>query len=226
MSEKERGNIVIKEIPHVSDEIMERFRVHEVAKISDGFAKYGTLRPEIKPLRDGMHMCGQAVTVKCAPGDLSALELAAEAIVPGNVVVVAAGEQDNIAFADEYIGKLLKAKGAAGLVVDGAVRDESALVENGMPVYARCTNNKRYNGQGEVSINIPVNCGGLVVNPGDIIVGDDDGVVAVPYYDAERALALADKKVAGEERLQGIIDGGARFTDLAKCDDKIAVWRE
>lgn len=226
MNLTQKENVIVKEIPHVSSELLERFKEHEVAKISDGFAKYGTLRPEIKPLQEGMHMHGQAVTVKCAPGDFSALEKAAEVIQPGNVVVVDAGEQDSFAFAGEYIICLLKAKGAGGLVVDGAIRDKTAMIESGVPVYARSVNAARYCHEDAVEINVPINCGGLVVYPGDIIVGDDDGVIAVPSYDAERALALADKKVAGEERLQGIIDGGARFTDLAKCDDKIAVWRE
>ena len=206
--------------------LVERFRMHDVAKISDAMAKYGTFKSCVKPLEDSMRICGTAVTVQCEKGDWKALERAAERVGKGEVMVVDAGGFESVCVCGIELVDKLSAAGAAGLVVNGAVRDRLAIIKSGFPVFARTTCNVKTEVGKAVKVNVPINGAGLVVYPGDLIVGDDDGVVAVPYYDFERVLKLTDAKLEHELANQAKIRAGAVMTVLYGCEAKIDKWRE
>lgn len=226
MSNSGCGIVIHPSIPRGDAALVARFQEHDVAKISDSMAKYGSFHSIIKPLRDGMRVCGFAQTVQCVPGDMHALDNVLDLIQPGDVVVVDACGHETLAVAGAEICEKLARAHAGGLVVNGTVRDRLAIFACGLPVFARNVSAKCLFTKSAVSVNVPVDGGGLVVYPGDLIVGDDDGVVAVPYYDLERVIGLTDAKLAKELSNQAKINAGAVMTELYGCEAKIDKWRE
>ena len=214
------------DIPRPRQEIIEQFREHDVAKISDSMAKYGSLHSAIKPLQDGMRICGVCHTLGCVPGDMHAAKQVLGLIKAGDVVVIDAWGHEKLAVADAKFCQKLRAAGAGGLIVNGAIRDKRAILESGFPVFARAVSSRRYFGEDDFEINRPINGGGLVVYPGDLIVGDDDGVVAVPHYDLARVLVLTQAKLEKELSNQAKINEGAVMTVLYGCEAKIDKWRD
>ncbi len=220
-------NDVMKLHPVQNDlDIVEAFRQYDVAKISDAMAKYGTLQAAIKPLRDTMRLCGHAVTVKTEPGDYGAPMRAVAAVQKGDVLLIdASGRETAAACGIELVQALIEAR-AEGLVVNGAVRDRLAILESGFPVFCRAVCSRKLNVREPAAINVPVNGGALVVYPGDLIVGDSDGVVSVPFYDLPRVLALSQAKLEHELSNQSKINAGAVMTVLYGVEPKIEKWRE
>jgi regulator of RNase E activity RraA len=117
-------------------------------------------------------------------------------------------------------------RGVAGVVVDGAARDVRGLRELGFPTFCSGVTPRIFGSQGPGAINIPIACGGVPVNPGDIVLGDDDGVVVVPRDDAERVLALTEEHLLGElERLERV-NRGMRLTDVQNLGPRLELWVE
>lgn len=148
--------------------------------ISDALGKLGAMHHEMKPIAAGMRLCGPAQTYW--GDDLTARKLAFEMMRPGDVLVVAGGSRDYASFGD-FSATILKGRGAAGTVIDGAARDVEGILRLGLPVFARSITprNRHYPaGPEHCAINVPVACAGVIVNPGDVVVGDADGVVVVP----------------------------------------------
>jgi regulator of RNase E activity RraA len=163
----------------------------------------------LDPMHRGDHMVGVALTVRVCPGDNLMVHKAIDMAQPGDVIVVAAGGDLSQAIIGEIMSTLAAKRGCAGMVIDGAIRDSGALATSKFPVYARgVTHRGPYkNGPGE--INVPVSIGGMVVNPGDIIVGDDDGVVALGQDIAAIVLKAAKAKAKDEDAmLKAIRKGG------------------
>jgi RraA family protein len=162
----------------------------------------------LNPMHRGDHMVGVALTVRVAPGDNLMVHKAIDIAQPGDVIVVDAGGDLSQAIIGEIMSTLAAKRGVAGMVIDGAIRDSGALAAARFPVYARgVTHRGPYkNGPGE--INVPVSIGGMVVCPGDIMVGDEDGVVAVPVDIAPIVLKAAKAKAKEEDAvLKGIRKG-------------------
>lgn len=156
--------------------------------ISDALGKLGTMYHDVKPIAPGMRLCGPALTFW--GDDWDAKRHAYEMTRPGDVLVIAGGSKDLASFGD-FSATVLLAHGAAGAVIDGATRDADGITRLGLPVFARAITmrNRHYpTGPENCAINVPVACAGAIVNPGDIVVGDSDGVVVVPR---EVALDLA-----------------------------------
>ena len=218
--------IVNEQIKRPDPKLLEGFRRHEVAKVGDAMAANGIMHHAIKPLAAGMRLCGPAVTVLTRAGDALFIQKSADVAQAGDVIVCDAGGGLEAAVIGERIGFYMQMRGIAGFLVDGAVRDKPGLVELGFATFARAVTPCIYGSMGPGAINVPIQCGGVPVNPGDIILGDDDGVVVVPGDDAARVLALADEHLTGElERLERM-KRGETLTDIFRCDEKIARWRE
>lgn len=148
----------------------------------------------------GRSMIGTAFTVRTAPGNNQIVYEALERVSPGQVIVVDGGGDVSRALIGEIMVSLATLRGAAGLVIDGAVRDVAALAFADLPVFARaaCLRGPYKGGPGE--LDVPVSIAGMVVKPGDIVIGDADGVVAFPFEDGSRVLdaALAQQKREAE----------------------------
>ena len=152
----------------------------------------------LRPMHRGGKLCGPAFTVKVAPGDNLMVHKAIDTAAPGDVIVVDAGGEVTYAIVGDIMSSHAEKRGVAGFVIYGAIRDSAEIGSRRFPVYAcGVTHRGPYkNGPGEINATIAL--GGMVVHPGDIIVGDADGVVAVPLAHAEEILALAKAQLAKE----------------------------
>ena len=172
--------------PH--SKIMEQYRLFPTPDISDQLNRLYTMTWEIKNLTNEQPFVGPACTVKVYPGDNLFVHKALDVVQPGDVLVIDAGGATTNAVLGDLIANKAKARGVIGIVIDGLLRDLPGVKETGLPVYARGVTpiGPLHRGPGE--LNYPVSCGGIVVNPGDIIVADPVGVVVVRQDFAEEIL--------------------------------------
>jgi RraA family protein len=168
------------------------------AHLSDNMNRLHSVAAEIRPFHKRGKLVGTALTVKVAPGDNLMVHKAIDIARPGDVIVVDAGGITTQAIIGEIMSNLAESRGAAGMVIDGSIRDVDAIGASTFPIYAcGVTHRGPYkNGPGE--INVPVVIGGMVVNPGDIIVGDEDGLVVLPQAIAPGVVKLAKIQAAKE----------------------------
>ena len=166
-------------VPKPAPELIEAFRGASTSIISDNLARLpGAVG--LRPFHKGGPLVGVAVTVRTRPGDNLAIHMALELVGPGNVIVVDGGGDESRALVGEIMLNIAKYRGAAGYVIDGAVRDAGALAQSDFPIYARTAIHRGPYKNGPGEINVPVSVGGSVIAPGDIVVGDEDGIVAFP----------------------------------------------
>lgn len=203
-----------------TDEQLDRFRRLPSANVGDAMHRLGVMDASIKTVWDGATIVGSAYTVWTRPGDNLALHEALKHVQPGDVMVVNGGGDLTRALLGELIGGKAKVKGVVGFVIDGAVRDATGLEEYAMPVYARAVTPAGPYKDGPFAIATSVAVGGVVVNPGDIIVADEDGVVVVPLAMADTVAELAEAKHESELAIRRGIDadlgaGTAPDSDLS-----------
>ena len=186
--------------------LLDGFRKAAVAVISDNMNRlHGT--QSLKPFGEA-RLIGTAVTVKTRPGDNMALHKAYEFLRPGDVLVVDGGGYLGQALVGEIMMSRARAMGVAGFVIDGAIRDVAAFAEAGFACFARGVTHRGPYKSGPGEINVPVSIDGMVVMPGDIIIGDEDGLVAFDRAVADDLLALVHQQEAREAKaLAGIAAG-------------------
>jgi RraA family protein len=199
--------------------LLENFRGVPIANVSDVMFRMTAGGPTLRPMHGGGSLVGPALTVKTRPGDNLMIHKAIDIAEPGDVIVVdAGGDLTNALIGELMVAHAIK-RGVAGFVINGSIRDAAALRAGRLPVFAAgVTHRGPYkNGPGE--INLPIAIAGMVVVPGDIILGDDDGVVCVPFDDAETVLAAAKAKHLAEEAQMAAILAGtsdrSSYTDAA-----------
>jgi regulator of RNase E activity RraA len=188
--------------------IVEKFKAIAVANISDSMSRMVHGGPRLRPMHAGGVLCGVALTVKARPGDNLMVHAALNRVKPGDVIVVDAGGDLTNAILGELMLSHAQQVGCAGVIVNGAVRDFGWIKANSFPVFAAgVTHRGPYkSGPGEVNCTIAID--GMVIEPGDLIVGDDDGFVCVPYDLTEKVFAAADKKQQGEAKTMVAIKAG------------------
>jgi regulator of RNase E activity RraA len=187
--------------------VLDKFRQAAVAVISDNMNRlHGT--QSLKPFHREGRLIGTAVTVKTRPGDNMALHRSYEFLRPGDVLVVDGGGYLGQALVGEIMMSRARAMGVAGFVIDGAIRDVAAFAEAGFACFARGVTHRGPYKSGPGEINVPVSIDGMVVMPGDIIIGDEDGLVAFDRAAADDLLALVRAQEAREAKaLAGIAAG-------------------
>ena len=171
--------------PTVSDALLARFQGFQVANVSDAMSRT-TGTSALKPFhRRSGAMAGRALTVRTRPGDNLMVHHAIDTCEPGDVLVVDAGGVGPNAIIGEIMLALLIARGAAGIVIDGLIRDSDTIGQHSLPVYARGVSHRGPYKDGPGELHVPVSIDGMVVRPGDIVIGDGDGLLAVPPAEAE-----------------------------------------
>ncbi|WP_412508794.1 RraA family protein [Roseovarius sp. SYSU LYC5161] len=188
-------------------ELMACFRGCAVANISDNLERAKGARG-LRPFHRQGTMAGRALTVRTSAGDNAWIYRAFEILQPGDVLVIDGGGYPDRALIGEIMSKIAEAKGAVGMVLDGAIRDVDAIGAEDFPVFARAVSHLGPYKNGPGALNEPVSIGGMVVTPGDIIVGDADGLVAFgPESAKDLLLATQAQQRKEEEILSSIADG-------------------
>jgi regulator of RNase E activity RraA len=194
----------------VTREILAAFAACPVATISDNLDRSVGARG-LRMMSRSQRMVGTAFTVKTAPGDNAWIHRALDVISPGDILVVDGGGYEDRALIGEIMMRIAQARGAAGWVIDGAIRDLDVIAPGNFPVFARSTTHLGPYKNGPGALQVSVSIGGMVVHPGDVVVGDIDGVVAFRPETAADLLAAAEKQIAKEETiLRQIADGTYR----------------
>jgi 4-hydroxy-4-methyl-2-oxoglutarate aldolase len=205
---------IIKSIPIVDKQLIDAFSSQASATVHEAMGKRGALNASIKPIAKGMKTCGRAFTVKCHAADNLMLIKAVNMAQAGDVIIADMGRIENAGPFGEVLAVECIVKGLAGLVVTGSVRDSEAITKLGFPVFASnlsiCGTAKATLG----TINHPISCGDEIVNPGDIILGDDDGVVVIPRNEAEDILMKAEGRVAKEDKIMKRLREGESLFDI------------
>jgi len=212
------GFRVLPAPPRLSADLLVRYRGLASSNVADAMGRFGFMDPGMQS-RSGLALCGLAITVQCRPADNLMVHKALQLAAPGDVVVVSTCGNITSAVFGELMCHTAAAAKLGGIVVDGAIRDVEGITRLGMPAFSRsvCPGSCDKDGPGE--INVPISCGGTVVCPGDIVVGDADGIAVVPRDRAAEVLELVGQLMDRETKRIAEIAAGQLFK--AEIDDTL-----
>ncbi|MHB9841475.1 4-carboxy-4-hydroxy-2-oxoadipate aldolase/oxaloacetate decarboxylase [Paraburkholderia terrae] len=206
--------LVRRNIVRADQSSVQRLSGHGVATVHEAMGRTGLMKSYLRPIYGGAHLCGTAVTVLLHPGDNWMMHVAAEQIRPGDVVVAALTADCTDGFFGDLLATSFRARGAVGLVIDGGCRDVFDLTAMKFPVFSRAVSAKGTIKATIGSVNVPIICAGALVSPGDVVIGDDDGVVVVPASAVHETAERAASRVANEEEKRKKLAAGVLGLDM------------
>jgi len=213
---------IVRRIARADADVVRTLGELGVATVHEAQSRTGLLRPYMRPIYPTAKVAGTAVTVSCQPGDNLMIHAALELCQPGDVLVVTTTSESTDGMFGELLAVSARARGVAGLVIDAGVRDVADLMAMNFPVWA-----KAISAQGTVkatpgSVNVPVVCAGAIVRPGDVMVGDVDGVVVVARPAAAEIARLGTDRIAKEQKTRERLRNGELGLDFYGFRSKLA----